>query len=105
MRWVKPEQKKAPISACINIMSRRFTKHCLEGWSKMVKPIIDVEGLAASYRNKTVLHDVNLTEGAGTFTGIVGPNGAGKEALIKTMLYLDATLAESIRFCGLPCKV
>ena len=70
----------------------------------MVKPIIDVEGLAASYRKKTVLHDVNLTVGAGTLTGIVGPNGAGKSTLIKTMLDLHPTLAGSVRFFGLPFK-
>ncbi|WP_440898104.1 metal ABC transporter ATP-binding protein [Amphibacillus sp. Q70] len=64
----------------------------------MEKPIIEVAGLAASYRKKTVLHDIDFVVQPGSLTGIVGPNGAGKSTLIKTMLDLHPALTGSVRF-------
>ena len=40
--------------------------------------VLEVKNLAAAYRKNTVLHHVNFEVEAGTLTGIVGPNGAGK---------------------------
>lgn len=72
--------------------------------SKVKKPIIRVENLAASYKKNTVLHDIDFEVQQGTLTGIVGPNGAGKSTLIKTMLNLHPALTGSIKFFGLPFK-
>lgn len=68
----------------------------------MVKPIITVENLAASYRKNTVLQDVNFQVEPGSLTGIVGPNGAGKSTLIKTLLSLHPSLTGQVSFFGLP---
>lgn len=71
----------------------------------MSQPIIKVEGISASYRKNTVLHDINFEVQPGSLTGIVGPNGAGKSTLIKTMLQLHPSLTGTVQFFGLPFKV
>lgn len=70
----------------------------------MSDPIVQVEGLSASYRKNKVLYDVSFEVQPGSLTGIVGPNGAGKSTLIKTMLQLHPILTGSVTFYGLPFK-
>jgi ABC-2 type transport system ATP-binding protein len=52
--------------------------------------LISISGLNKSYKNKQVLHDVNLTVGAGQILGLVGPNGAGKTTCLQAMLGLTS---------------
>ena len=54
----------------------------------MMNPIIQIEGLNASYDHKTVLSQVNLSVYERDFLGIIGPNGGGKTTLIKCILGL-----------------
>ena len=54
----------------------------------MPHPIIQIEGLSASYDHKTVLNQVNLAVYEKDFLGIIGPNGGGKTTLIKCILGL-----------------
>ncbi|MDX8395866.1 MAG: ATP-binding cassette domain-containing protein, partial [Mariprofundaceae bacterium] len=39
---------------------------------------LSAQGLTKSYRNKTVVHDVDLDVYSGECVGLLGPNGAGK---------------------------
>lgn len=54
----------------------------------MTNPIIQIEGISASYDNKTILSQVNLSVYEKDFLGIIGPNGGGKTTLIKCILGL-----------------
>lgn len=50
--------------------------------------LISMSKLSKSYKNKRVLHDVNLQVKAGQILGVVGPNGAGKTTLLQSVLGL-----------------
>lgn len=49
---------------------------------------IDIENLSVSYRNNTVLWEINLSIEPAQIIGIVGPNGSGKSTLLKSILGL-----------------
>ncbi len=46
-------------------------------------PILEVEQLAFSWRDKAVLRDIQLALVPGTILALLGPNGAGKSTLIR----------------------
>ena len=64
----------------------------------MMNPIIQIEGLNASYEYKTVLSQVNLSVYERDFLGIIGPNGGGKTTLIKCILGLHPLDKGNISF-------
>ena len=64
----------------------------------MTNPIIQIDGLSASYDHKTVLSKVNLTVYEHDFLGVIGPNGGGKTTLIKSILGLHQPDTGKIRF-------
>lgn len=64
----------------------------------MTNPIIQVDGLSASYDHKTVLSQVNITVYEHDFLGVIGPNGGGKTTLIKSILGLHQPDTGKIRF-------
>lgn len=47
--------------------------------------ILEVSGLAAGYKSKPILTNVNFQVEPGEIIGIIGPNGAGKTTLLKTI--------------------
>ncbi|MDO9412446.1 MAG: ATP-binding cassette domain-containing protein, partial [Pseudolabrys sp.] len=53
--------------------------------------MLEVRNLNASYGAVQVLHDVNLTVGAGEIVGLVGANAAGKSTLMFTLAGLRTT--------------
>ena len=61
-------------------------------------PIVTLEHVAVGYGHHTVLADVNLALGRGTFTGLLGPNGSGKSTLLKTILGIHAPLSGKIHW-------
>ena len=63
-----------------------------------MNPIIKIEHLCASYDEKEVLQDVNLTVYQDDYLGIIGPNGGGKTTLMKIILGLKKPSAGSIKF-------
>ena len=65
---------------------------------------LEVEGLPASYRKNTVLHEINVKVRTGSLVGIIGPNGAGKSTFLKTILELHPALTGKVRFFGKPLK-
>lgn len=50
------------------------------------EPALRLENISAGYGDIVALSDINLEIEAGSFTGIIGPNGGGKTTLLKVML-------------------
>lgn len=70
----------------------------------MTEPMILLKNLQVAYDGQTVLQDINLTVAAGEATVIVGPSGAGKTTILKTLLGLlpkNARITyETASLCG-----
>ena len=49
---------------------------------------VNLQNISFGYGSVPVLENINLTIKAGSFTGIIGPNGGGKTTLLKIMLGL-----------------
>lgn len=54
----------------------------------MQQTFVDVQNVSKAYGSNTVLHDINLSIGAGEIVGLIGPNGAGKSTLLKAIMGL-----------------
>lgn len=52
----------------------------------MSEPALETHDLSVSYREKPVLHGVDVEVPYGSLTGVMGPNGAGKSTLLKTIM-------------------
>ena len=65
-----------------------------------LKPMLEVDGLTASYGRIPVLNGVSFTVAAGEVLGILGYNGMGKTTLIKSLIGLVPSSSGSIRFDG-----
>lgn len=69
--------------------------------------MLEVRNLDAFYGNMQVLHDVNLSVGAGEIVGLVGANAAGKSSLMFTLAgvrttHRGAVLLDGAEIGGLP---
>jgi ABC-2 type transport system ATP-binding protein len=49
----------------------------------MTSPVIEIQGLAKSYRGVPAVHDVSLTVDEGEIFALLGPNGAGKTTTVE----------------------
>ena len=52
----------------------------------MTENSVQIASLNGGYDEKTVIRDLNLSIGRGSFTAIAGPNGAGKSTLLKHLI-------------------
>ncbi|MBD3166944.1 ATP-binding cassette domain-containing protein [bacterium] len=66
------------------------------------EPVIDIEKVSFSYRAMPVLEDISMTVAAGSFLGIVGPNGGGKTTLLRLILGLIKPDRGTVRLFGKP---
>ncbi len=62
--------------------------------------MLEVRRLSAGYGGQRVIHDIDLSVGAGEIVTLVGANGAGKSTLLKTISGLLAPRAGSILLEG-----
>ncbi|HEX5456148.1 MAG TPA: ABC transporter ATP-binding protein [Candidatus Saccharimonadales bacterium] len=65
-------------------------------------PAISINGLSVNLAGKNVLHDVSVEIPEGKIVGLLGPSGAGKTSLIKTLLGLRKISGGTISVLGLP---
>jgi branched-chain amino acid transport system ATP-binding protein len=63
-------------------------------------PLLEVEGVSASYGPYRALFDVSLTVGEGSAVALVGSNGAGKSTLARVISGLVPLTAGRLRFDG-----
>lgn len=66
----------------------------------MTETIIELKNLSIGYGNKSVLQDVNAKINKGEIVGIIGCNGAGKSALLKTIRGLLPKQSGEILYFG-----
>ena len=69
-----------------------------------MKPLLDIQNLAASYGQIQALRGVSLTVNAGEAVALVGANGAGKSTLMKCIMGMLAGTSGDVRFDGQSIK-
>lgn len=68
----------------------------------MTQPMIDVRHVAKSFGNHVVLKDLSLQLPAGQIMGLIGPSGAGKTTLVKSILGMARVDAGTTTVLGTP---
>ena len=66
----------------------------------MSDPLLDIEGLSASYGQAEILFDVSLRLGRGEVAALMGRNGAGKTTTLKAIMGLVQRRAARLVFDG-----
>lgn len=66
----------------------------------MTTPLLEIQGLEATYGPLQVLFGVDLSVAAGEIVAIIGPNGAGKSTVIKAVAGLVTVKTGTIWFDG-----
>ncbi len=62
--------------------------------------MLELKGVSTGYDSANVVHEVDITVGAGEIVSLVGANGAGKSTLVKTISGLLAIRAGAIKLEG-----
>jgi branched-chain amino acid transport system ATP-binding protein len=62
--------------------------------------MLEIKQLTTGYDTGDVIHEIDLTVGAGEIVALVGANGAGKSTLVKTVSGLISARAGEILFDG-----
>ena len=63
-------------------------------------PVLATRGLTAGYGGVAVVHDVDITVGAGEVVALLGANGAGKTTTLLAISGLASTLAGEVTIAG-----
>lgn len=66
----------------------------------MTAPLLVLDGVAAGYQGRTVLHGLSMAVPEGGFVAIIGPNGHGKTTLLRAISGLLPIDAGSITLAG-----
>lgn len=66
----------------------------------MQKAVIELENVALTLNERTILHDISLIINEGEFIAVLGPNGAGKSTLLKLLLGLYRPTSGKISVLG-----
>lgn len=65
-----------------------------------MKPLLEVQGLAAGYGSFQALFDVSFEVAAGEAVAVIGPNGAGKTTLLRAISKQITATSGSLMFQG-----
>jgi iron complex transport system ATP-binding protein len=63
-------------------------------------PVVELDGVTVTYRDRDVLRDVALRIDPGERVALIGPNGAGKSTLLRAVAGLVAPRVGSVRLGG-----
>jgi branched-chain amino acid transport system ATP-binding protein len=72
----------------------------LAGHDRAGGPVLVVDGLAAGYSRRPVVHGVSLSVNAGEIVSVLGHNGAGKTTTLKALFGLLRPLDGQVLFQG-----
>ena len=61
---------------------------------------LTAENIVKSYRNKEVLHSINLELESGKIYGLIGRNGAGKTTLLSILTAQNPATSGTVTFNG-----
>ena len=67
-------------------------------------PLLELQGISASYGSIEVIHDVSLSVWAGDIVVVLGPNGAGKTTLLNVAAGVMAPTAGQLLLGGRPMR-
>jgi len=67
-----------------------------------MNPLLEVRGVSASYRQRRVLHSLDLDVAAGEVVALLGPNGAGKSTLVAVVSNVLRPDEGEVRLLGAP---
>src|SRR5918992_567957 len=62
--------------------------------------LLEIRGVAKSFRTLRALEGVDVDVQAGTFHGLIGPNGSGKSTLLKAIAGADPADEGKVAFAG-----
>jgi branched-chain amino acid transport system ATP-binding protein len=79
--------------------ARRVRRHDVDS----VRPLLEVDGIAAGYGAFQALREVSLTVGEGEVLARLGANGAGKTTTARAISGMLPVTAGQIRFAGAAC--
>jgi len=67
-------------------------------------PVLEFEGGALGFGQRTLWNNLDLTVRPGEFLAVLGPNGSGKTSLLKTILGQQRLDEGTLRFQGSPVR-
>jgi ABC-2 type transport system ATP-binding protein len=67
-----------------------------------MQPAVDIHKLSVRLGNQTILHNVSLQLPAGKVIGLLGPSGAGKTTLMRTIVGRQKLTAGRVNVLGQP---
>jgi ABC-2 type transport system ATP-binding protein len=79
-----------------------MSNHTHELNSARTDLVVETQGLAKKYGDRTVVDGVDLQVPRGVAFGYLGPNGAGKTTLIRVLLGLTPATGGTMRLLGFP---
>jgi iron complex transport system ATP-binding protein len=68
------------------------------------EPIVELVGIDAAYRERTVLRGIDITLAPGERVAVIGPNGAGKSSLLRVLAGTLRPTAGRVRLVGEPIE-
>ncbi|MGZ8502609.1 MAG: ABC transporter ATP-binding protein [Candidatus Limnocylindrales bacterium] len=68
------------------------------------QPIVELIGVDAAYRERTVLRDIDVALAPGERVAVIGPNGAGKSSLLRVLAGTLRPTAGRVRLLGEPIE-
>lgn len=66
----------------------------------MMKTLLQIEGIDASYGKRQILHKISMNLSRGEKVLLIGPNGAGKTTLLKTVIGLLSPGNGAVNYLG-----
>jgi iron complex transport system ATP-binding protein len=68
------------------------------------QPIVELVGIDAAYRERTVLRGIDIALAPGERVAVIGPNGAGKSSLLRVLAGTLRPTAGWVRLVGEPIE-
>lgn len=65
-------------------------------------PAVEIKNLSIKKGDTTILYDVNLTIPSGSIVGVLGPSGAGKTTLFRTIVGRQRITSGTVNILGSP---